>query len=600
MKLKKKPAEAAALVATLVIITIVITLVGVVLNVSNGTSKLSDSSRDYAAIRQAAEGVTEFGVGIWMRVTTSLNRRPTSAELTSGLSTTPAFSAAGFTYAPSGENGPLQVTAVDAYGAPASSAVGVPVHLDTYPGWMGRKYTYVSSVRLQGNSVGGKTLKYGLKRNIEYCTVPLFQAMAFYESDLELYRPATMIIGGLVHTNSTAYVSGHSGGGLTFTGNVSYVNSYTHTVDPPYASMWSGYVANAKISPVYPNGYANQVHSVNRMEPLGTDPASVLNTGDSNPNNDSMRELIEVPTNTSTYPDPTAISERRLYNKAGIIIRINGSTKTIITQNGTSLTATQQTALKNAITQQTIYDRREGKNVDVSSLNISSAKATLEAAAGFNDVLYIYDDSTSGYSDPKAIRLTNGGVLPADGLTVASQNPIYIQGDYNTGTTSDSTKVPANKTGNSDNSSSPVVSGYAKTSTAVIGDAVTILSNNWSDSNSSKALSSRQATNTTVNTAIISGNIPSGWVNEYGVQYGYSGGFNNFPRFLEDWGGNTFTYYGSMVQLYTSKIFTGEWDTGNIYAAPNRRWNFDASFVDNPPPGSLDVVTISRGSLLQF
>ncbi len=82
--------------------------------------------------------------------------------------------------------------------------------------------------------------------------------------------------------------------------------------------------------------------------------------------------------------------------------------------------------------------------------------------------------------------------------------------------------------------------------------------------------------------------------------YGYSGGLNNFPRFLEDWTNKTFTYTGSMIELFNSQIAIGEWDTGSIYVPPNRNWNFDSNFVDNPPPGSLDAVTISRGSLARF
>jgi hypothetical protein len=195
----------------------------------------------------------------------------------------------------------------------------------------------------------------------------------------------------------------------------------------------------------------------------------------------------------------------------------------------------------------------------------------------FNNIIYIDDVSSSTYTDPKGIRLANGSTLPTDGLTVASQNPVYIQGDYNT--TSASTRGSA----------------------AVFADAVTILSNNWSDSQSSAALSSRTASNTTVNTAIVAGFLPSGWTNPAtGGQYGYSGGMNNFPRFLENWSGKTFTYTGSMIELFTSQIGTGEWDTGSIYVPPTRVWNFDSNFVDNPPPGSLDAVTISRGALARY
>ena len=99
-----------------------------------------------------------------------------------------------------------------------------------------------------------------------------------------------------------------------------------------------------------------------------------------------MRELIEPPntyvnpitqkiTTTSNSSDPPPISDRRLYSKAGIRIRVSGSSYTITTANGTSLSGKQKTALTNALSQQTIYDRREGKNVDVTTLDISKAMA---------------------------------------------------------------------------------------------------------------------------------------------------------------------------------------------------------------------------------
>jgi hypothetical protein len=135
----------------------------------------------------------------------------------------------------------------------------------------------------------------------------------------------------------------------------------------------------------------------------------------------------------------------------------------------------------------------------------------------------------------------------------------------------------------------------------VFADAVTILSNFWKDQNAGSGLSSKIATSTTVNTAIVAGFLPSGWTNpKTGAQYGYSGGLNNFPRFLEDWTGKTFTYTGSMIELFTSQIDTGEWDTGTIYQPPIRVWNFDSNFVGKPPPGSLDAVSISRGALVRF
>ena len=62
----------------------------------------------------------------------------------------------------------------------------------------------------------------------------------------------------------------------------------------------------------------------------------------------------------------------------------------------------------------------------------------------FNGIIYITDISAgaNGLTNKRGIRLKNGAKLPdgasvgsAPGLTVASANPIYVQGDYNTGTT---------------------------------------------------------------------------------------------------------------------------------------------------------------------
>jgi hypothetical protein len=90
--------------------------------------------------------------------------------------------------------------------------------------------------------------------------------------------------------------------------------------------------------------------------------------------------------------------------------------------------------------------------VNVTSVNVGTLDTALNSTTGFNDVLYIYD--TTSASTPNAIRLTNGGVLPSNGLTVASMNPVYIQGDYNTGTTNNPNAVPAN-VGNSSDTASP-------------------------------------------------------------------------------------------------------------------------------------------------
>ena len=74
-----------------------------------------------------------------------------------------------------------------------------------------------------------------------------------------------------------------------------------------------------------------------------------------------------------------------------------------------------------------------------------------------------------------------------------------------------------------------------------------------------------------------------------------SGGAHNFPRFLENWSGDNFTYHGSMCELYASTHFTGTYGKANVYSPPNRRWFFDANFLSTPPPGNLRATTYKRG-----
>ena len=601
--MKRNNCQGNILIVALILVFVISGFVATALNVTNNTSRFTDRSQDYAATQAAAEGAVEYAFGAWKARILAIDRPMTSAEANSAL-TAPRFN--NVSYASTAESGPLRIDALDEYGAPMPNTSDYPnpvgTDLVSYPGWRGYTYNYLAKAKFQQTNAV-YNFRAGVKRQFQYSAVPLFQAMFFFEHDLAIYKAASMNVTGLVHTNSSAYISSSSGSPVSFAGNISYSGSYSQTTDPPFANTWSGWAPNAEQPPTFPNGQANQVHQVPRIEPIGSDPASVINTTDTNPNNDGLHELIEPP--NPSFTDPPEIAQRRLYNKAGIIININGSTVTVTTQNGTALNPARITDLKNAVSSSTtIYDQREGKTVDVSTLDMSKVTAALTAGGvtGFNNTLYINDTTpvTSTNPEPKALRLAKGGVLPPNGLTVASENAVYVQGDYNTGTTIDPNAVPSNSGGNSGNADSPTVNGYTRKPAAVIADAVMLLSNNWSDTNANKTLSSRVASHTTYNMAIMAGFMPSGYQPSVGAQYGYSGGAINFPRFLEDWSGQSCTYYGSMVELFQSKTFTGEWDTGVIYRPPFRQFNFDTNFKTVPPPGSINAASWSRGYWAKF
>jgi len=660
-----------AMMTALILLAIVTVLGSTVLQRTGGSARMSARANDYSEVERTADGLIEYAFGTWKAATltkgmalgatfngngtatalalTELSGLTPTAKIPTGFSTLPASD-------PDGD-GTWKVALVDFMGVPVTGPPGrLLVSLPDYPGWRGYAYNYLASVRLR-TTTGiaadpSKRASAGARRLFQYIEVPLFQAMYFFEHDLEIYRPAPMIVGGLVHSNSRLLLSGssdQSGVELNFQGNVSYAGGdatyagYTPTEPPVGGLAWSGSTASTMEEATFSNGgKAAQLSKVSRYEPLGNKPAAVLDTppagplaadgqligpdgdSDGNPNNDSYHELIEPPNNSNpSYPDPPEIAKRRLYNKAGVIVSVNGATITtsgsspnyttvvsVTAANGTTLTSTQIDNIKKATSKTTIYDERENKMVDVVNVDVSKITPELNGAAGFNGVLYVQDvtPTSTGDTEPRTVRLQKGGTLPTNGLTVASQNPVYIQGDYNTGTSYDasgnplSASVPANSTGNPNNTDSPTVSGYARKPSAVIADAVMFLSNNWKDSNASStssSLSNRVASNTTYNTAIMSGFIPSGWDPDGSggaAAYGYSGGANNFPRFLENWSGKSCTYFGSMVELFQSKIFTGKWNTGDIYSPPQRRWNYDTLFSTTPPPGSVDAVVIIRGT----
>lgn len=176
--------------------------------------------------------------------------------------------------------------------------------------------------------------------------------------------------------------------------------------------------------------------------------------------------------------------------------------------------------------------------------------------------------------------ITNGKTLPSLGLSVATPNPVYISGDFNTsvdgvnfypGTSDTSHTRPA----------------------AIFADAINVLSTAWKPANSSLPVSSRNAANTTVNAALLAGIVPT-QVDD-GVGY-YSGGVENYPRFLENWSGITFTYNGSMVVMFNSRFETAHWGGADVYNPPNRNWAFDKNFLDprKLPPMTPRVITVNR------
>jgi Tfp pilus assembly protein PilX len=206
----------------------------------------------------------------------------------------------------------------------------------------------------------------------------------------------------------------------------------------------------------------------------------------------------------------------------------------------------------------------------------------------------------------RGVRLINGSVLPGvydsttptntKGFTFASENGVYVKGNYNA-------------TGVSVSGSSAVTppENYSPQNTAnhipaaIAADAVVILSNNWNDANSFANpfnRSSRVASDTVVRFAMLSGDPITGLSTFYQPSYfgQLNGGVINFKRFLEDWYGRRLNYTGSLINLFNSRNNNSFIKCCNtVYRPPIRDWAFDTSFlnVNRLPPGTPYIYSIT-------
>jgi hypothetical protein len=116
-----------------------------------------------------------------------------------------------------------------------------------------------------------------------------------------------------------------------------------------------------------------------------------------------------------------------------------------------------------------------------------------------------------------------------------------------------------------------------------------LLSKAWQDNTTGPGTPPPSAANTTVNAALLTGVVET-------TSGHYSGGMENFPRFLETWGAvnATNTYNGSMMKMFPSQYATGVWGQDNVYDPPARNWAYDTNFDD---PTKLPPLTPSFQSV---
>jgi hypothetical protein len=169
----------------------------------------------------------------------------------------------------------------------------------------------------------------------------------------------------------------------------------------------------------------------------------------------------------------------------------------------------------------------------------------------------------------RALKLVNGslGNIVEPGLTIATENPVYLQGDWN---------------------ANPAGFGDPHVATSIIADAVTLLSNSWNDVNSFGSPYStagrQRAAHSYYRVAIIAGKGPTFQLPTGTAQttFGTDGGAHSFLRMLEGNSAATVHYRGSMVTFFYNRQAVGTFKCCNNieYDTPTRDFQFDTDFLD--------------------
>jgi hypothetical protein len=473
-------------------------------------------------------------------------------------------------------------------------------------------YRIISNVSMPGSPglVGTS------QEDVLLALVPITTYAIFYNGPLEFTQCATMTVRGRVHANDIICVGtginiSSSPPLLTFNGIV----TSTKTVDGPQRDGLTPNPWNERT--VFNAGYSTNIPTV-------TVSMSMTNT----------HAIIEIPPGAESPSSQQGLL--RLYNQAQVVIVVtnkpsnagtnipwmtltiqqnsvipgaDGDKKTYpyiytnnVFTNFTIAPSLQPNGIEKflSVTKQFTDIREYQTNMFVTEINVDAYADWLTtnpfvlnlnkfSALYPPTILYLADRRDVGTSPYKlsVVRLANANQLPNNsgrGWTVATQNPLYVKGNYNI--TADGIHF-ATKPDQTTNANTCVPA-------ALLCDAITILSSSFNDVTGTGSRPAAAAPSNTVNAAVITGNVPSTDV----TATTFSGGVHNLMRLQENWGnGSKYVIMNtSIVVLFASQMATHQfrnpvgWSPAPInpyYTAPIRLWGFDPNFYDpaKQPPG---------------
>lgn len=237
-----------------------------------------------------------------------------------------------------------------------------------------------------------------------------------------------------------------------------------------------------------------------------------------------------------------------------------------------------------------IYATRDDALPDISAGNTDAGK--LESPVDY------VDDTTRR---PSAIILINGGKLwrtntykeEEKGLTLATNLPAYIKGDFNLHTQEEFTQTLADDWSNfytrstfnnnfacrSDDSRFPkCTTGDEWRPGNILADAVTLLSGDFNFKELGYTIGSQQTANndTTFNLIIAAGDNPAKPTVD-------NGGLNNLVRVIENWTSRKIKLNGAFMQVKKSAYATETNPPQTLNNPPTRQWSYDVGLLFQSP-----------------
>lgn len=423
-------------------------------------------------------------------------------------------------------------------------------------------------------------------------TIPLFQFGVFYEGDLEIHNGPPLNFAGWVHTNGNLYLSSAN---QTFKSMVTTAGSVYHQ-RKAYNESLNG-VAIFK---------ADTVTSTLLDFDSRSDPTPAAFSAKSASHFDSRLQTAAMGVTALRLPLPAGMPaiamvqeqnggdtpEVRLVKMAWkadyhLVVDLNNLATACVsgmTVQARPNSRVAPTAAECALIFQgqpnAFLEGREDFRPDLLTIDVNALNNWIVADSIHRHIEIMYITFVNGNvgtptKDYPAVRLINGSLL-REPFTLATDAPLYIQGDYNT-------------------------VGWKPS--ALMGDAVTFLSNNWTDAAHALLAQPVVTGPMTVYAAIAAGHsaTPCDWQVAGCSSPPYGGGLENFPRFLENWGGSSsgqyLHYRGSLVSLFESAQANKHlWSWRSYYNPPQRDWQFDLRFQDpnNLPPGTPNAGSVAQ------